>query len=76
MSGSHFGGSSWIAQRVYWTSPWKAGIASSILLVGSSGVNKLEPNQVNVSIENMYAKMVSPVVLVCLGVMSMDNTLD
>ena len=61
--------------HVYWKSPWKDGIASSILLVGSSGVTKLEPNQVYVHVEYLYASMVSPMVLVCLGVKSMNDAL-
>ena len=61
--------------HVYWKSPWKAGIASSILLVGSSGVTKLKHNQVYVHVEYLYASMVSPMVLVCLGIKSMNDAL-
>ena len=70
LCGFHIDGSSWIANPVYWTCPWKAAIASSILLV-----KKHEPNQVYVLIESLYANMVAPVVLGCLGVMSPNDAL-
>lgn len=68
-------GSSWIVDHVYWTSPWKAGVSSLILLVGSCRETKLKPKQVYVLIESIYVTMVLPVVLVCLGVMSTNDAL-
>ena len=68
--GFHFGGLTWIHDHVYQTSLWKAAIASSMLLV-----TKLERNQVYILMESIYANSVAPVVLVCLGVMSLGNAL-
>ena len=68
--GCHFGGLTWIHDHVYQTSLWKAAIASSILLV-----TKLERNQVYILMESIYANSVAPVVLGCLGVMSLSNAL-
>ena len=38
-------------------------------------VTKLERNQVYILMESIYANIVAPMVLGCLGVMSMDNAL-
>ena len=70
LCGSHFASFSWIHDHVYQTSLWKAAIASSMLLV-----TKLERNQVYILMESIYANIVAPVILGCLGVMSMDNAL-